>query len=567
MTTPSAPRRWTPHYPPTVRAQMPPPEHANLAGMIDAAARKHAARTAFTCCLPNGMNGRMTYDEVARESDAFAAWLRTAAGLAPGDRVAVQMPNCLAYPVAAFGVLKAGCVLVNTNPLYTEDEMAHQFADAGVRVLVMIDMFADKLPGVLARVPVEKVVLVRLTEYFPAMVGATVRAIQRWWNRQIPEPAVPHVRWTDALAEGARAAPQAVAARVPDDVALLQYTGGTTGVAKGAMLTHANLMWNCAQIAEMGAGNIAEGEEVVLTAIPLYHIFAFSANLLAFWNAGAHNVLIPNPRPLANLQRAFENYRITWVTGVNTLFNGLNNEFWFQEYPPKHLRGAIAGGMALQGAVAERWAALTGVPILEGYGMTESSPVLTFNPFGRAKRDSIGVPVPGTELACVDDEGRELPPGEAGEIVARGPQVMAGYWGRPADTAATLNKGWLHTGDIGVQDEEGYFRIVDRKKDLIIVSGFNVYPNELEDCLAELEGVLESAVIGIPDGAAGEAPKAFIVKKDPALTADAVIAHCRRHLTGYKIPRHVEFRDALPKTPVGKILRKDLRAEAAAGKA
>jgi long-chain acyl-CoA synthetase len=563
--------RWTRYFHPNTPPHLAPPAERNLARMIAGPAARFADRLAYTCCLPNGMNGRLTFGEVDAASDDFAVWLREVAGLAAGDRVAVQMPNCLAYPVAVFGIVKAGCILVNTNPLYTADEMVKQFADARIRVLVVIDLFADKLPAVLGRVSIEKIVLVKLTEFFPSLVGGAVRAIQKYWNKQIPEPTIAHVRWDEALAAGAakkRSAgidvPRYSADLDPDDTVALQYTGGTTGVAKGAMLTHANLMWNCTQIAATSAGRIAEGEECVLTAIPLYHILAFSGNMMAFWNAGGHNVLIPNPRPLTNLKRAFENYRITWLIGVNTLFNGLNNEFWFQEYPPQHLKGVIAGGMALQSAVAQRWEALTGVPIVEGYGMTESSPVLTFNPFGRAKADSIGIPVPSTELKCVDDAGVEVPAGQPGEIIARGPQVMKGYWEKPAETANTLKDGWLYTGDIGIEDAEGYFKIVDRKKDMIIVSGFNVYPNELEECLAKLPGVAECAVIGVPEIGAGEVPKAFIVKRDPALTAEAVKAYCREHLTGYKVPKYVEFRDELPKTPVGKILRKDLRNEALA---
>jgi long-chain acyl-CoA synthetase len=535
--------------------------------LIEAPRHEFGPQTAFTCCLPNGMNGALTFEALGAASDAFAAWLRECAGVAAGDRVAVQMPNCLAFPVAAFGVVKAGAVLVNTNPLYTADEMTKQFRDAGIKVLVIIDMFADKLPAVTAAVGIEHVVVVKLTEFFPGAVGSVVRLIQKYWSRQLPEIEVPHVLFADVLREGR----EALEARPSDtvagytaniglhDIAALQYTGGTTGVAKGAMLTHANLMSNMAMVFEFSQERIERGREVVLTALPLYHILAFTANLLCFYTAGAHNVLIPSPRPLSNLKRAFENYRITWMTGVNTLFNGLCNEHWFQEYPPKHLKAAVAGGMALHSAVAERWRKLVGSPVVEGYGLTESSPVLTFNPFERSKPESIGIPMPSTELRCIDENGNEVPVGTAGEIAARGPQVMKGYWNKPEETAQVLKNGWLLTGDIGVMDEEGYFRIVDRKKDMILASGFNVYPNELEDCIAKLEGVLEVAVIGVPDGERGEAAKAFVVRKDPALTTDAVRAHCKQHLTGYKVPKLIEFRDDLPKSPVGKILRKDLR--------
>ncbi len=564
MTT-SAP--WQAHYPRGTRSAIDLLTKRNLAALIEAPRGEYGPRTAFTCCLPNGMNGSLTFEALGAASDAFAAWLRECAGLQAGDRVAVQMPNCLAFPVAAFGVLKAGAVLVNTNPLYTAEEMTKQFRDAGIRVLVIVDMFADKLPAVTAAVGIEQVVVVQLTEFFPGAVGSVVRLIQKHWNRQLPDVEVPHTLFADALREGREALEARPSRDVrqytdgigPDDIAALQYTGGTTGVAKGAMLTHANLMSNVAQVFEFSQERIERGSEVVLTALPLYHILAFTANLLCFHTAGAHNVLIPSPRPLSNLKRAFENYRITWMTGVNTLFNGLCNEHWFQEYPPRHLKAAVAGGMALHRSVAERWERLVGSPVVEGYGLTESSPVLTFNPFDRAKAESIGIPMPSTDLRCVDEAGNEVPAGTPGELAARGPQVMKGYWNRPEETAQSLRDGWLLTGDIGVMDAEGYFRIVDRKKDMILASGFNVYPNELEDCIAKLPGVQEVAVIGVPDGERGEAAKAFVVRKDPALTADAVRAHCRAHLTGYKVPKFIEFREELPKSPVGKILRKDLR--------
>jgi long-chain acyl-CoA synthetase len=345
-----------------------------------------------------------------------------------------------------------------------------------------------------------------------------------------------------------------------DDVAVLQYTGGTTGVSKGAMLTHANLIVNMEQTMELVEG-MEKGREVALTALPLYHIFAFTVNLLGFYWLGARNVLIPNPRPLANLKRAFENYKITWMSGVNTLFNGLMNEVWFQDTPPQHLKFASAGGMALQSSVAQRWEAMTGRPVLQGYGLTETSPVLTFNLLGKTREGSIGVPLPSTEIVCLDDAGTPVPQGEAGEIAAKGPQIMKGYWKRPEETAKAMRGDWFLTGDIGVIDPDGYIRIVDRKKDMVVVSGFNVYPNEVEDVLAAHPGVLEVAVIGVPDGATGEAVAAYVVKSDPGVTAEALRAYAKDHLTAYKVPKRVEFRDELPKSNVGKILRKDLRAE------
>ncbi len=354
---------------------------------------------------------------------------------------------------------------------------------------------------------------------------------------------------------------QAVA---PTDIALLQYTGGTTGVSKGAMLTHANLLANIDQVLAMGKSHMGP-DECVLTALPLYHIFAFTANLLCFFEIGGRNILVPSPRPVQNLQRAIENYPITWITGVNTLFNGLLNEEWFTAYPPRHLKAAIAGGTALHHAVAARWELTTGTRIAEGYGLTECAPVVSFNPLsGEQRPDSIGVPVPGTEVRLVNEAGAPVPVGEAGELIVRGPQTMLGYWQRPDETALVLQDGWLHTGDVAVMDAQGYFKVVDRKKDLVLVSGFNVYPNEVEDALALMDAILEAAVVGIPDATTGEAVRAYVVKNPEVpgeLTREAIMAHCKASLTHYKIPKSIVFRDELPKTPVGKILRKDLKVE------
>ncbi len=560
---------WTVHYGAAIAADLAPPRHAHLAQMVRAAAAHHATRTAFTTCMPNGMHGSLTYRQVDRYSDAFAVYLREVVGLAAGARVAVQMPNCLAYPVAAFGVLKAGCVLVNTNPLYTPAEMEHQFADSGAEALVIVDMFADKLKSILAKTSIRQVIVAEVPQFFSRVPRAVIRGVMRWWNRALPPIRVPHVRLDWALAEGALARDRGridparyTEGLGADALALLQYTGGTTGVAKGAMLTHGNLLANLEQAFAMGRSHIDEGREVVLTALPLYHIFAFTFNLLCFFAVGARNVLAPSPRPIGNLQRAFDNYPITWVSGVNTLFNALLNEEWFTAFPPKHLKAAVAGGAALQSAVASRWQAVTGTRIAEGYGLTESSPVVCFNPLdGVHKPDSIGVPVPGTDVRLVDDHGQPVPLGEPGELVVRGPQVMQGYWQRPDETAKTICDGWLHTGDVAVMDGDGYFRIVDRKKDMILVSGFNVYPNEVEDAIARMDEVLEVAVIGVPDAKSGEAVHAFVVPMADGLTEEQVRAHCRRLLTDYKVPKRVEFRRELPKTPIGKILRKELRAE------
>jgi long-chain acyl-CoA synthetase len=509
---------------------------------------------------------------VDRHSDSFAKYLREDLKLQPGDRVAVQMPNSLAYPVVAFGILKAGCVLVNTNPLYTTSEIERQFTDADVAAIVVVDMFADRLAPALESLGNPPVVLVQISEFFPRYVSRTVRLVQRVWSRTLPKITFPATRLADALRLGS--AHTAVDASAywrdlgPNDLAALQYTGGTTGVSKGAMLSHGNLLTNSEQMLQMIGDRLRAGEECVLTALPLYHIFAFTVNLLGFYQRGAHNILVPSPRPLVNLKRALENYPVTWISGVNTLFNALCQERWFLDHPPAKLRASVAGGMALHGSVAERWEEVTGTPIVEGYGLTEASPVLSFNPLGGVvKPGTVGIPLPGTVLRCADDQGKDVPQGEPGELCARGPQVMAGYWRQPEESAAVLRKGELRTGDVAVMDSDGYFQIVDRKKDLILVGGFNVYPNEVEEVLAAHPGVSESAVIGMPAGESGERVRAVVVRSDSALTAEALRTWTAEKLTSYKVPRDVVFVDELPKSPVGKILRKDVRAaqQAAAG--
>jgi long-chain acyl-CoA synthetase len=535
------------------------------------AAKAYGEKTAYTVVMPNGMYGRLSFGDVDRLSDDFAVYLREELGLQAGDRVALQVPNGLAFPISAFGIAKAGLVLVNTNPLYTGAEMGRQFADAGIQALVIVDMFADKLTQAREIYPIKHVIIAAVSEKMPHAVNGVVRMVQRFWDRSLPPIVGPHSLFGEALAKGAAirtsrgiCVADYSAGVKPEDIALLQYTGGTTGVSKGAMLTHSNLVSNISQAETCFSGEMRNGDEVILTALPLYHIFAFTANMLLFHKWGAQNILIPSPRPISNLKRAFENYKITWVTGVNTLFNALNNEFWFSEDPPRSLRGAIAGGMALQGAVAERFKAITGVDVLEGYGLTETSPIVTFNSRQKYKLGTIGQPMPDTDIRLLDDEGRVVPVGEPGELTVRGPQVMAGYWQKPEETAVSLRNGWLMTGDIATVDADGFYRIVDRKKDMILVSGFNVYPNEVEDVLAAHPGVLEAAVIGLPDGAAGEAVNAFIVARDShGPSAEQLREHCKAHLTAYKVPKHITFRESLPKSNVGKILRKDLRAELA----
>jgi long-chain acyl-CoA synthetase len=560
-------RPWTAFYGPAVRKNIETAAYRTIGDMVGSVAHLYGSKPAFTACLPNGMNGSLSFAQVDEMSDALAVYLRETAGLEKGDRVALQVPNGLSFPVAAFGVLKAGCVLVNVNPLYTAEEMAKQFADAEPQALIVVDVFSDKLAEALRGHPVPNIIITQVAEFFPAMPRGIVRLVQKHWDRTLAPITLPHIRLPEAIAAGRATrsgksiAVESYSAQIePDDIACLQYTGGTTGVSKGAMLTHENLLMNMEQSMEMISG-VEKGREVALTALPLYHIFAFTVNLLGFYYLGARNILIPNPRPLTNLKRAFENYPITWMSGVNTLFNGLSNEIWFTDSPPKHLKFASAGGMALQSSVAARWEEVTGKPVLEGYGLTESSPVLTFNPLGKTRPNSIGIPVPSTELRCLDEEGNEVAQGEPGELAARGPQIMKGYWRKPDETAKTMRGDWLLTGDIGIMDADGYFSIVDRKKDMVLVSGFNVYPNEIEDCLVRHPGILEAAVIGVPDGASGESIKAFVVRSDRTLTDTAIRAYCKEHLTAYKVPKAVEFREDLPKSNVGKILRKDLRSE------
>ncbi len=559
---------WLVHYPSDVPKQLPPAQFPHLPALIRAAATTYGKKIAFTQVMPNGMNGSLSYEQLDQLSDQFASYLREELGLSAGDRVAVQMPNCLSYPVVAFGIFKAGCVLVNTNPLYTANEMVHQFKDSGAKALVVIDMFADRLQEVLGQTDIKHVVTVKISEYFPSVVGGVIRLVQKVWSRTLPKITVEHTRFAEAISMGkAKLSSEKLKSYTNgldlQSLAALQYTGGTTGVSKGAMLSHGNLVSNTLQmIAHCGDGMRA-GKEIVLTALPLYHIFAFTVNLLGFYHNGARNILIPSPRPPSNLRRAFDNYKVTWLSGVNTLFNALLNERWFQDAPPKHLRASAAGGMALQASVAERWRELTGTPIVEGYGLTESSPVLTFNLLtGLAKDGTIGIPVPSTEVRCIDESGNEVPVGEPGEIVARGPQIMLGYWQRPEETANSLKDGWLRTGDVATMDSDGFFTIVDRKKDMILVSGFNVYPNEIEEQIAAVPGVLEVGVIGVPDDKTGERVQAYVMATAPAPSKEAVIAHCRANLAAYKIPQDVFFVDELPKSPIGKILRRKLRDEA-----
>ena len=535
---------------------------------IREASATYAKQPAFTLGLPNGSQGSITFAETDRLSDQFAVYLREVAGFQAGDRVAIQMPNCLAYPIVVFGTLKAGLVMANTNPLYTTAEMLHQFTDSGAVGLIVIDLFATKVAEVLPTTSIRTVVVVGISDLLPPLKRLLIRTVQKYVKKMIPPITFAHTTIATALKQGAERMAAGVDPKryaeslTHNSVAALQYTGGTTGVAKGAALTHGNLVANTMQGLEMWKPFLRLGQEVMLTALPLYHIFAFTANLMIFYLAGGRNVLVPSPRPLANLKTVMLSEPITWFTGVNTMFAALMHEPWFKERTNWSLRGSVAGGMALVPVIGERWEAMTKTPIYQGYGLTETSPVATLNPFQRPKREAIGVPVPGTDVRFVDNDGRDVAPGEIGELWLKGPQVMQGYWQRPDDTAKVLRDGWLATGDIAKMDEDGYIQIVDRKKDMILVSGFNVYPNDVEAVIATHPGVLDSAVVGVPDDETGEIVVAFVTKKDPALTEEAVRQHVKQSMTGYKVPKIVVFKDDLPKSNVGKVLRKDLRDEA-----
>lgn len=559
----SVDRPWLRNYPAGVAPDIPAVVSGSLGDQVSQAAREFGDRRAFTAVMPNGMNGHLTFAQVESLSDQFAVYLRQNLGLKVGDRVGIQLPNCLAYPVVAFGVLKAGCVVVNTNPLYTGPELRRQLLDADVSALVGIDLMADKIGDVYSDLRGIPVVLTSISDFFPGYVNRLIRTVQRVWSRSLPPIRFPHVRLRAALAKGAAAGEDASQYRkelTPDSLACLQYTGGTTGISKGAMLTHGNIMANSEQMLGFAGGHIEAGRETILTALPLYHVFAFTVNLLGFHRMGAHNILIPNPRPLSNLKRAFENYDITWMSGVNTLFFGLLGEEWFLDHPPRALKASISGAMALHGSTAARWQEVTGSPVVEGYGLTESSPGLAFNPLGgQVRLGTVGVPLPSTIVRPTRGDGSAAEPGEPGELWARGPQVMAGYWQRPEESAQVLVDGWLRTGDVGVMDADGYISIVDRSKDVIIVSGFNVYPNEVEEAIASHPEVESVAVVGVDAGEKGERVRAVVVRRDESLTAAALRSHVAESLTNYKIPSEWVFATSLPMSPIGKILRKDVR--------
>jgi long-chain acyl-CoA synthetase len=556
--TPSQ-KPWLASYPKTVPAEIGLLPSASIGDLLVTACKAFAANPAFT-----SMGRTMSFSELERQSSAFAAFLQST-GLEKGARVALMMPNVLQYPVAMMAVLRAGYVVVNVNPLYTPRELEHQLKDSGAEVIIILENFAATLQAVVARTPVRHVVVASMGDMLGGLKGALVNFVVRRVKKLVPAWSLPgHVRFNAALRAGAGRALKPVEVS-PDDIAFLQYTGGTTGISKGAVLLHRNVLANVAQLAlwveDAYTVKPKPAHLTFVCALPLYHIFALTVNALMGMQQGAHNILIPNPRDIPALVGELRKYPVNIFPGLNTLFNALLNNEGFRKLDFGSLILSLGGGMAVQKGVAERWKALTRNHITEGYGLSETSPVATANKCSSPDfTGTIGLPLPSTEIAIRDDAGNDLPSGEVGEICIRGPQVMAGYWNRPDETARAMTAdGFFKSGDMGFMNEAGYTKIVDRKKDMILVSGFNVYPNELEEVAARHPGVLEAAAIGVPDEKSGEVPKLFVVRKDPALTAEALAAYCKANLTGYKRPKYIEFRDDLPKTPVGKILRRQLR--------
>lgn len=549
-------KRWLKSYPFGVPESIDVNEFSCLGDLFDKSVERYGERIAFI-----NMGRGITYGELDRQSARFGAYLQRVLTLPPGARVALMMPNLLQYPVALFGALRAGYVVVNVNPLYTARELQHQLVDAGAEAIVIVENFAHTLQKVLPEVGIKNVVVTSLGELLGFPKRLIVNFVVRRIRKMVPAWSLPgHVRFSEALLQGAREQLEPVRLG-HDDIAFLQYTGGTTGRAKGAILTHGNIIANLQQAHAWIGSHVREGAELIITALPLYHIFSLTANCLTFLKIGATNVLITNPRDIPGFVKELAAHRFTAITGVNTLFNALLHNDDFVKLDFGSLRIALGGGMAVQQAVAEKWRTVTGKPLIEAYGLTETSPAVAINPIDLpAFNHSIGLPVPSTEISLRDDDGFEVPPGAAGELCVRGPQVMRGYWNRPDETARVFtHDGFLRTGDIATIDEAGFLRIVDRKKDMILVSGFNVFPNEVEDVVASHPGVLEVAAVGVPDARSGEAVKLFVVRKDPALTREMIVAHCKEGLTPYKIPHLIEFRDELPKTNVGKILRRALR--------
>jgi long-chain acyl-CoA synthetase len=539
---------WLKNYAEAVPAEVHPDTYPSVTSLFQESVDRYRDLPALT-----NMGTTLTYAELERLSRNFAGYLQKDLGMVKGDRLAIMLPNLLQYPVALFGAFRAGLTVVNVNPLYTARELQYQLQDSGARAIVVLENFAHVVQEVLGRSTLQSVITTKLGDLLSVPVSVMVPD----WE------IAGAVGFKDALGDRSGRELRDVPL-TPEDIAFLQYTGGTTGVPKGAILTHHNIVANVLQTQAWYGNILKEGDEIVVTPLPLYHIYALTSNLLTCVRFGLHNILITNPRDMDSFIKELKRSKFTVITGVNTLYNALLSAPGFKEVDVSHLKVVSAGGAAVQRSVAERWKAATGVPIIEGYGLTETSPTLTCNPLNSKDwNGTIGVPFPSTELSIRDAQGMELPLGEVGEICARGPQVMKGYWNRPDETAEVFTAdGWFRTGDMGFMNENGYVKLVDRKKDMVLVSGFNVYPNEIEDVVGMHPGVMESAAVGVPDAKSGEAVKLFVVKKDPNLTAEELMAHCRKNLTAYKCPKSIEFRQELPKTPIGKVLRRELRDSA-----
>jgi len=532
--------------------------------LIDKAAAEYADRPALTTILPNGAMGTITYAQLLQASEYFAAYLRQVAGLKAGDVVALMSPNCIGFGIASLGIAKAGCISTNVNPLYTAPELEHQLSDSRARVLVIIDLFGDKVDAVVRNTEVKTVVTLSLVDFFPALKKLLLGVVLKRVKKVIPDMKTAHITMATALSQGKKAAQgvdiASYSAHVKStDTAIYQYTSGTTGRSKGAELSHQGILANAYGAMLLTQSAMGPSGETTLIALPLYHITAFALIFVAGVGTGGHGVLVPSPRPPSNLKSAFEKFNVTWFTGINTLFAAMMVEPWFKREMFENIRFCGSGGAAQQSGVAKRWEQATGVAISQGYGMTECCGAATLNPIGHNKLGTVGIPVPGTDVKIVDDAGKEVTTGERGEVIFKGPTIMRGYLNRPDATAEALVDGWLFSGDIGVMDKDGFVEIVDRKKDMILVSGFNVSPNEIEDVISKIPGVVQVGVIGIVDEKTGEVPVAYIQKNDENLTAEMVIAACKKGLTNYKVPKKVEFIAEVPITPTGKVLRRELR--------
>jgi long-chain acyl-CoA synthetase len=546
---------WTKHYPKAVPHNININEYQNILEVSDEAIRKFRNKVAFS-----NFGIDLTYHELDVQSAKMASYFQNTLGLKKGDRIAIQMPNVLQYPIVLFAAFRAGLIVVNTNPLYTATEMKHQFKDSGAKAIVILANYASLLEGILSETDIKHVVVTQIGDQLPFIKKTLINFVIKKVKKMVPDYSLEHHTWQQAISFGSEKT-YVQPKLTHDDIAFLQYTGGTTGVSKGAVLTHKNIIANMLQISAWMKPKLVEGEEIAITPLPMYHIFSLTVCSLALMKYGTQNVLITNPRDFPAFIKTMKKYKFTVLTGVNTLFNALANHPSIKEVDFSHTKVCVAGAMALQKAVKDNWFKATGTNVIEGYGLTETSPVATCNAIdGTDRVGTIGIPVPDTDVKLVDESGNVVTKaGDPGEICVKGPQVMQGYYNRPDETAKVIIDGWLHTGDVGVFDEDGFFKIVDRIKDMILVSGFNVYPNEVEDVISKNPKVLEVAAIGVSDAHSGEVVKVVVVKKDPSLTEKEVIDFARLSLTNYKVPKHVEFRTELPKTNVGKILRRALR--------